>query len=214
VNPALQPTIVQATSVEASDASVLIAEAFQHLDVADWLVPEPHLRRQVLENNFRIWVDHAVTHGLVYLTDDCSAVAVWLPRAALPEPPPDYEQRLAIACGDYIKRFRVLGEFFDAHHPSVAHHHLAFLAVHPDRQGQGLGTRLLRHHLAVLDQLNMPAYLEASSWRSRRLYARHAFNAATAFHLPDGPPLWPMWREPQAVVHEMKVGDWPPDATG
>ena len=41
----------------------------------------------------------------------------------------------------------------DRHHPAgVAHHHLAILAVRPDRQGQGTGTALLDAHHAVLDE--------------------------------------------------------------
>lgn len=49
------------------------------------------------------------------------------------------------------------------------------------------------------DRDGVPAYLEASSARSRRLYERLGFTfMGTTVDLPDGPAMWPMWREPQA----------------
>ncbi|GAB3958082.1 hypothetical protein GCM10027614_74860 [Micromonospora vulcania] len=85
---------------------------------------------------------------------------------------------------------------FAANHPHTDHHHLAFLATRPDRQGQGLGTALLEHHHAWLDEAGMPGYLEASSPRSRDLYARNGYRTGEPFRVPDGTPFWPMWREP------------------
>jgi hypothetical protein len=48
------------------------------------------------------------------------------------------------------------------------------------------------------DREEMPAYLEASSPRSRACYERSGFEATDELVLPDGPPLWPMWRRPGA----------------
>jgi hypothetical protein len=45
----------------------------------------------------------------------------------------------------------------------------------------------------------MPGYLEASSMRSRALYERHGYVfMGKTLDLPDGPHMWPMWREPQS----------------
>jgi hypothetical protein len=33
--------------------------------------------------------------------------------------------------------------------------------------------------------------------RSRLLYERHGFVTTRELRLPDGPPIWPMWRDPQ-----------------
>ncbi|MFJ8632616.1 hypothetical protein [Streptomyces sp. NPDC093568] len=44
----------------------------------------------------------------------------------------------------------------------------------------------------------MAACLEASSVRSRRLYERLGFEPeGEPIALPDGPRMWPMWREPR-----------------
>jgi hypothetical protein len=50
----------------------------------------------------------------------------------------------------------------------------------------------------VLDHEGIPAYLEAATKRTRRLYARHGYRLCPGapIQLPrDGPLIWPMWRE-------------------
>jgi GNAT superfamily N-acetyltransferase len=192
--------IVDATRRDAHTAADLIATAFHALDVARWLVAHPEDRERVIYANMRIFVEHALDHGEMFLTADRSAVAVWFRRdKPLPEIA-DYDRRLWLACGPYTDRFRALDTAFDAHHPTDPHHHLAFMAVHPNRQGRGVGTALLNRYQARLDRAAMPAYLEASSLRSRALYARHGYilRPNAPIRLPgDGPEMWPMWRTPQ-----------------
>ncbi|KAJ9663836.1 hypothetical protein H2198_000596 [Neophaeococcomyces mojaviensis] len=63
--------------------------------------------------------------------------------------------------------------------------HIMFLATHPDAQGQGLGTKLLREYQKVVTQVVETSdkqegeaaslYLEASSVSSKRLYSRVGF---------------------------------------
>jgi ribosomal protein S18 acetylase RimI-like enzyme len=191
-------SITRATASHAAAVAELIATAFHTLDVACWLVPDPARRVEILPANFRIWVDHALAHGQLHLADNGAAAAVWFPRnptMPLPEPA-NYEERLAAACREANDRFRHLDALFDRHHPTQQpHHHLAFLAVHPKRQRQGLGGALLRHHHNRLDAYSLGAYLEASSEGSRDLYQRHGYRDLNQImRLPDGTPLYPMWR--------------------
>lgn len=178
-----------------------VAAAFLVLDASRWLVPDAGKREVVLAGQFEIVVDHAMRHGLVFGTTDLTGVAVWLPSigANPAPPPPDYDSRLAAACGEWRDRFAHLDELFAANHPQPDHHHLAFLAVQPDRQGQGVGSALLRHHHAWLDAKRMPGYLEASSELGVELYAKHGYQVREPFRLPDGTPFWPMWREPALI---------------
>lgn len=178
-----------------------VAAAFLVLDASRWLVPDAGKREVVLAGQFEIVVDHAMRHGLVFGATDLTGVAVWLPSiGASPTPPPsDYDARLAAACGEWRDRFAHLDELFAANHPQPDHHHLAFLAVQPDRQGQGVGSALLRHHHAWLDAKRMPGYLEASSELGVELYAKHGYQVREPFRLPDGTPFWPMWREPVLI---------------
>jgi GNAT superfamily N-acetyltransferase len=68
--------------------------------------------------------------------------------------------------------------------------------VDPLHQVQGLGSALLQHALKVVDRDKLPAYLEATSPDSRRLYERHGFEAIGEIQAADSPPLWPMLRKP------------------
>lgn len=190
--------IVHAGPADLDKVADLIGTAFADLAVAAWLVPDAPTRAAILAANVRLHVEHALTHGEIHRTGDHTAVAVWVHRDHPAPAPADYDTHLEAACGRYTDRFRILDFLFDVHHPDTQpHHHLAFLAVHPDLHGQGRGSALLRHHHRALDAARLPAYLEASSARSRDLYARHGYHVSNgSFRLPDGPPLWPMWRPP------------------
>lgn len=188
--------IVTAGPDEAPVAAGIIADAFQHLDVSAWLVPDEAQRRPVVERDMLIWTTHALKHGIISLTVDQVGVAVWFPTNDPIPAPDDYDDQLDTACGPWAERFRQLDITFDKHHPhGDPHHHLAFLAVRPGHQGEGVGSALLRHHHQMYPDVAM--YLEASSRTSRALYLRHGYLDRGRFTLPDaGPPLWAMWRPP------------------
>jgi GNAT superfamily N-acetyltransferase len=190
------PAIAPAGTGDAAAIADLVAEAFHPLAASAWLAPDPAVRARLLSGQFTILAEHALAHGEVYWAGDREGVAVWFPRVAPVPEPPDYDRRLAAACGEATPRFRVLDSLLEENHPTEPHHHLAFLAVTPSRQGRGLGTALLRQHHAVLDRDGLPAYLEASSERNRRLYQRHGYREQPPLRLPDGTAFWPMWRPP------------------
>jgi GNAT superfamily N-acetyltransferase len=196
------PAVVQAGEADADALSDLIAESFFDLAPSQWLIPDPAARRRVFPGYFLIYVEHALAGGLVHTTADRTAAALWLPAGALP--PDGYRERLAAVTGPAASRFLAFDEALGSHHPAgIPHQHLAILAVRPDRQGRGAGTALMRAHHAALDHVRTPAYLEASSPRSRDLYLRHGYAPlqGAPYRVPGGGPLmWPMWREPRPTA--------------
>ena len=196
--------VVRAGAADSDVLSQVIAGAFHDLAPSRWLVADPAARRQIFPGYFRLYVEHALARGVVHTTPGCTAAALWIPVGTDATGPPDgYDARLAGATSPWTSRFRAFDATLDRHHPAgISHCHLAILAVRPDRQGRGTGTALLRACHAVLDQVpGTPAYLEASSPRARDLYLAHGYDLqpGAPFHLPgDGPPLWPMWRQPGA----------------
>lgn len=203
---AFLPSVVSALACDVEAVCALVAEAFWPLEASAWLVPEPSARAGVLAANFRIVVEHALEYGTVDLLADGTAVAVWVRRERPIPPPRDYDQRLAVACGQHVDRFRILDDLFEAHHPPQPHHHLALLAVRPEYQGTGRGTALLDHHHVQLDFLVLPSYLEAASWRSAELYARNGYRRRPSFALPNGASFHPMWRDPLPFVRVTTPG--------
>jgi GNAT superfamily N-acetyltransferase len=141
-----------------------------------------------------------MARGVVHTTPGRTAAALWLPIGVHPPAPdPEYIFRLAAATSPWTDRFHLFDKALERHHPTgTPHHHLAILAVHPDHQGQGTGTALLHVHHASLDAAGMPAYLEASGPRTRRLYLTCGYqDHGLPIHLAGGPLMHPMWRNPQ-----------------
>lgn len=99
--------------------------------------------------------------------------------------------------GPDAERAQAIGALLDEHHPHEPIWYLNFLGVEPAGQGRGVGSALLEQVLVRADRDAAAAYLDATSMRNRRLYERHGFEARGELHVPGGPPLWPMWREPR-----------------
>ena len=200
----LDAAVVRADAADLDILSLVIAGAFHDLAPSRWLIDDPAARQEIFPGYFRIYVEHAMASGVIHTTPDRTAAALWIPVGEDgPSQPPDYDARLPVATSPWTSRFLAFDAALDRHHPAgVAHHHLAILAVSPQRQGQGIGTALLRAYHQMLDKARVPAYLEASDLRTRQIYLRNGYTDRPPIQLPDdGPQMYPMWREcrPEAV---------------
>jgi GNAT superfamily N-acetyltransferase len=196
--PGAGPAVVIADGTSAGVLSQVIADAFADLAVSRWLIPDEAARHRIFPEYFQLYVEHALAGGIVCTNPGQDAVALWLPASETPAPPPeDYDERLAAVTGPWIDRFRAFDQALEVRHPTgFAHHHLAILAVRPDRQGHGIGGALLRAHHAALDRDRIPAYLEASDLRTRRLYRAHGYADCGAPLTFPGAVMYPMGRPP------------------
>jgi GNAT superfamily N-acetyltransferase len=199
---AIQELVIRDVApVDTGGIAGLVAAAMWDGPVARWLATDPLERRIKSPEYFSIFVEHAVRYGEVYTTADADTgrlygVALWLPRTSLSPTPADHDRRLKEVAGSAFDRHRELDAALEAHHPLEPHHYLAYLAVHPDQQNRGIGSALLNRHHARLDRPGIPAYLEANDPRNRDLYLRHGYVIRSVIRLPEGPPLWTMWRAP------------------
>jgi GNAT superfamily N-acetyltransferase len=190
-------TVHQATAAQLDRLAVVIGNAFCALDVSHYLVPDRPARRDILTRHLRHLVEHAGLYGAVHADADLRSVAVWFPVGLGHVPDiTRYEQRRAAICGVYTDRFAAFEQAMRDHHPvSPPHWHLALLAVQPGYQGHGYGSALLAHGHRRLDADRLPAYLEASSPASARLYERHGYQPRDPYPIgPGGPSMYPMWR--------------------
>jgi GNAT superfamily N-acetyltransferase len=179
-----------------------LARAFHDDPAWSHLLPDPGDRTERLRLFFETELrEIAVPLGLVWTTEEVIGAAVWAPPEAwrvpvtktLREVPPMvrvFGSRLLLALRSRLR--------MEGRHPRrPAHWYLAVMGVAPEWQGRGLGTALMGPALETLDARRVPAYLEASTPRSRALYERNGFTVTGEFNLPsDGPPIWQMWREP------------------
>ncbi|QUH03033.1 GNAT family N-acetyltransferase [Saccharopolyspora erythraea] len=185
---------------EVDDARLrTLLRAFGDDGIARWLLPDPASRPALYREWFGMVLEHAEREGSVLTGEDGDAVQVWL--SALHGPAEMLDEaggrRLLEIAGAAAPRFREFGELTSANHPDEPHQYLALIAVDPAVQASGIGTRELTAALRRWDAEGVATYLEASTPRSRRLYARLGFRDRGApIELPGGPSLYPMWREP------------------
>ncbi|EST38671.1 hypothetical protein N566_06175 [Streptomycetaceae bacterium MP113-05] len=185
---------------ERDAIAALLHEVFRDDPVSRWVFPDAAHREDAHPRLFGAFLDHGLEHGTVHVTADGTGTgaAVWFAVAG-------GELRGGDDLGARLEkvdpgndRLPALGELTEAVHPVDRDHaYLQAIAVAADRQGTGVGTALLAPVLQQCDRDGLPAYLEASNSDSRRLYERHGFAVLDpVVHLPDGPPMYPMWREP------------------
>jgi GNAT superfamily N-acetyltransferase len=192
------------TAEDVDAAGRLIAASFDHLDANHYLIPDPARRLDAMQVFFGVLTEHAANGaGKVLLTEDGTATAVWFDRTVEPSEPDGYAERITAAAGEYADRFAALDELFEANHPTPPHWHLAFLAVHPDHWGRGLGGALMDHTHSWLDKEGLPAYLEATNADNQRVYRRHGYTDMTPSAIVLGDPtaagghatFYRMWRD-------------------
>ena len=192
-------TAVRRTQREdAAAVSAVLTAAFDDDPVFRWLAPDDETRPAVDRAFFDLVVEILAAHEDSWTTEgEVAGAALWVPygREAMSEERGElFGAQMAELYAPYADRVEQLSAAMAAVHPAEPHEYLWFLGVAPDRQGRGIGSRLLAPVLDRADRNGHPAYLEATSPRSRDLYARHGFVAATPIATPGGPPLWPMWR--------------------
>jgi GNAT superfamily N-acetyltransferase len=189
-----RPYGVRMTTVETECglAIHILTAAFAEDPVFRWLLPGDVAGVDAARLLLPV-VEQSAGQGELVVDPGGGAAAVWLRRGAgspVGEAAPPPEE---------LARLTAFTDLLEQRHPVGREHlHLAFLGVVPGAQGSGLGGELLRGRLSRADADRVPAYLEASSSRSRPFYERHGFRTTGApIVLPDGPRLWPMWREPR-----------------
>ncbi|MER7695207.1 MULTISPECIES: GNAT family N-acetyltransferase [unclassified Streptomyces] len=187
---------------ERGDRELVVSvmeEAFHDDPVSSWVFPGEAHRRAVHGRFLGVFVDMALAEGRIDIAEGGAAVALWLPVPAGPprakDPAPGPTPRTVDPDNE---RWELVGRLTGAVHPhDRAHAYLLMIGVSPGRQGEGIGAELIRAELERCDREGTPAYLEASSARSRALYERLGFRfLGSAVDLPDGPRMYPMWREP------------------
>jgi GNAT superfamily N-acetyltransferase len=190
---------------EAALLGAVLADAFAEDPVFAWLIPPQARGRERRLRTFFTSMSRAyLRRGKpCYLTADASAAALWarpgtwampLSQVILEAAPSGLAFR-----GQLLRALRTQLQIERPHAgQSAPHWYLGYLGTRGDRQGQGLGTRMLREVLAGLDADGVPAYLESSNERNLPLYERNGFRVVGDLRaLGQGPVIWRMWREAQ-----------------
>lgn len=179
----------------------LFAAAFVTDPVMDWIARPGAERTQGLEGFFRwLLAVRAIPFGDVWMAEDASVCAAWLPPDAPASPGGLLEQIKLLPmfirlCG-FAKMLRgqAMADAMEKNHPHTRHYYLAFIAVAPQFQGTGLGSAMMDATLKTIDASGVPAYLENSNPKNTRLYERCGFVIQKNIAPKAAPPLLAMWR--------------------
>jgi GNAT superfamily N-acetyltransferase len=189
---------------EAAVLGEVLADAFAEDPVFAWLIP-PEVRSR--EDRLRTFFT-SMSRGYLrqgkpcYVTSDASAAALWAAPGSWSMPLSQITLEAAPSGlafrGRLLRALRTQQQIERLHAAqSRPHWYLGYLGTRHDRQGQGLGTQMLRAVLARLDAQGVPAYLESSNERNVPLYERNGFRVVGELQaLGHGPTIWRMWREP------------------
>jgi GNAT superfamily N-acetyltransferase len=190
---------------EAGLLGEVLADAFAEDPVFAWLIPPELPGRDDRMRTFFTSMSRGYLRGgkPCYLTGDASAAALWAAPGAWTMPLSQmileavpstlaFRLRLLRALRTQLQIERLHGA------QSAPHWYLGYLGTRRDRQGEGIGTRMLREVLTRLDADGVPAYLESSNERNLPLYERNGFRVVGELRaLGHGPAIWRMWRESQ-----------------
>jgi GNAT superfamily N-acetyltransferase len=189
---------------EAALLGEVLADAFAEDPVFAWLIP-PQLRGR--DNRMRTFFT-SMSRGYLragkpcYLTSDACAAALWAAPGAWAMPVSQLILEAAPTGRAFrrclLRAVRTQTQIERLHAgQSPPHWYLGYLGARRGRQGQGLGTQLLRQVLVGADTDGLPAYLESSNDRNLPLYERNGFRVVGELQaLGYGPTIWRMWREP------------------
>lgn len=162
-------------------ATALLADAFFRDPVLSWLLPAENRRKEALERFFALETEHVLRYA-----DSLVATRRGTARGVLLVLPPGHWRTsflsqarhgatYASIFGIRLGRANALQSRLNRLHPREPHYFIPMIGVATTAQGTGVGSALLEQLTARCDAEGLPAYLEATSPESARLYRRHGF---------------------------------------
>lgn len=209
----MKPEQAQETDVEA--LSLLFADAFLEDPVWSAIVPKEKLRHRVIRNGFRAELRKGDFRNVDVVRDEdgeplgalhfarpkelkspngAASTAEWSSQkessSANDKEPPTLTERLLKTLSTKLSASARRGIKHDAavhaHRPKENHWYFRDLVTSKEARGRGIGSKLFRDRLAVVDENPMPVFLESTSEASKRLYERFGFeHVATVSEIED-----------------------------
>jgi len=177
----------------------VLAHAFYDDPVTAWFYPGARRRLIHARRFFAIRLRQLAGQKLVYTTPELSGAALWAGPGRWRD---DARQSLMLlpmlpVLAPRLRQVARAVREIERHHPTEPHFYLSVVGTDPRLQGRGVGSALLAPVLERCDARALPAFLECSKESNVRFYARLGFVLTERIGLPDGPPLWLMWRRPR-----------------
>lgn len=193
----MTPEVRLATRADFAPLAGTLARAFYDDPVTRYFYSNDRRRMGQAEKFFNIRLRQLEPQNVTYTTPDHSGGAIWTRPDRWRE---DLRQTLMLLpmipalLPNILRSGRAVREI-EKRHPVEPHYYLSVLGTEPKQQGGGIGSALLGPVLEMCDAGGLGAYLESSKESNLSFYERHGFAVTERIELPDGPPLWLMWRQ-------------------
>ncbi len=225
---AIQLQVIRLDPGRQVQASQVLSRAFFNDPMMLYYLPDVEVREKVLPVFMRIMIRYCLAHGEVWTTPALDGLACWMPpgrtmlntwdlvraglgvvplRAAwnfLHQPGPSGSAPLSLR--QLIRRVSQAEGRLDEIHRQVVpgkHWYLMTLGVDSDRQGRGVGSRLIAPQLERVRQAGLPCYLETGTELDVAFYIKNGFQVAHHEIIRPGDlKMWAMVRWPEDVKRE------------
>lgn len=189
------PSVSTVANAEKERAISTITTAFTADPPVRWMLPDPQQYLTHFPEFVRRFCGSAFDNQSGFVAEDFMGAALWLPPRVDPDGEGMGEWMTEAVPEEDQDNVSAFFDEMDKYHPHEPIWYLAMIGVDPARQGLGLGSAMLSHALERVDRHAKPAYLEATTTRSRDLYARHGFEVIGTIQAADSPPMYPMLRK-------------------
>ncbi len=222
---AAQLEIVRLDLRQQVQASQVLARSFFNDPMMRYYLPDVAVRQKVLPVFMRIMARYCLAHGEVWTTPGLDGLACWLPpgqttvsiwgmvwaglgvvplRAAwnfFHQSQTDGSSSLSLR--QLIQRVEQAEGRLDEIHRQIVpgkHWYLMTLGIDSDRQGRGIGSRLIAPQLERARLAGLPCYLETGTEIDVAFYIKNGFVVAHQEVIqPGNLNMWAMVRWPEIV---------------
>ena len=191
--------------------SLMLSRAFK--DELKDIFPDPEERRvkEPYVNEFLIRRDYSYSRAFI-TSPQLEGIAVWMHSDQREERPfwrvltsGAIWQAIKIGC-KALRKIQAYDQYVERKHKELAPHkhwYLAVLAVDPQHQGKGYGSKLLNEMLSNIDEEGLPCYIETEGEKNASMYQHFGFEVVDEFVVPGTKDkLIAMLRQPKTNKRE------------
>lgn len=186
--------IRRATAADMPRVVEILTSAFSDYVWTEWTVPSTDYEQRLFELQ-SIYIEHfALTHGRVFVDDELSAVAAFVP-AKMSEPKPEIYERIAALHGDRLPAVMEAEQLLASKRPP---HDwvMASVGVDPRFQRRGIGRLVCSAGLQQIADAGQTCLVETSEPTNVVFYERLGFEVFEQVRVAGGPAVWLMMSRP------------------
>ena len=192
---------------DVKKVAAMFSKAFKHDPLAEYMFSDEETRESNLQHYFTFRITYGVLFGEVYATsDNMEGAAVWI------SPKNTHMTNWKMFRAGGMKLFNKLGKEIiskmmtiekytsEIHHRNTAfpHWHLTPIAVHPEFQGKGFASSLMKPMMKRFDDEKTACFLETQSKINVEIYKKYGFDIVEEGIIPEiNLNHWAMVRHPK-----------------